>query len=169
MEEKHPLLLALLNRYLSEDGYSGKNIALIQPGSEEYGKALALSGYLVTDGPLPYYFQKEAGQFFLLYCGRTLYPETNLNTEQNRDIYMRSCMTLAICPTPYVLGTEGSFEIHPDCFHRDRIRRNLQMDGKQTILYAPLLPGTYIADTFQTFRDFMAALYLLHQELDDSQ
>lgn len=193
VEEKHPLLLALLNRYLSVDGYSGKNIALIQPGSEEYGKALALSGYLVTDGPLPYYFQKEAGQFFLLYCGRTLYPETILNTpastadiglwqhsmfladclyfnnEQNRDIYMRSCMTLAICPTPYVLGTEGSFEIHPDCFHRDRIRRNLQMDGKQTILYAPLLPGTYIADTFQTFRDFMAALYLLDQELDDSQ
>lgn len=39
----------------------------------------------------------------------------------------------------------------------------------QTILYAPLLPGSYIADTEQAFRNFMAALYIFDCELSDHQ
>lgn len=54
-QEKHALFQALLNRYLSDSTALSENITLVCPDSEEYGKALALSGYVITDGPLPYY------------------------------------------------------------------------------------------------------------------
>ena len=192
-EEKHSLFLALLNRYFSGKGSLPENITLVCPDSEDYGKALALSGYVITDGPLPYYFRKEEGQFVLLYCGHNLYPETVLNTPdstadtglwqhtmfmadclyfnnvQNRDIYLQECMTRHICKTPYIIGASADIPIIPDESHRDRLRRSLQMENMQTILYAPLLPGSYIADTEQTFRNFMASLYIFDRELAQHQ
>ena len=54
VEKKHALFQALLNRYLSDSTALSENITLVCPDSEEYGKALALSGYVITDGPLPY-------------------------------------------------------------------------------------------------------------------
>ena len=183
-------------------------LSWLTPNCEEYGKALALSGYVLTDGPLPYYFQREEGQFFLLYCGRNLYPETFQNTpsvhvdtglwqhtmfmadclyfnnEQNRDIYQKECMTRGICPTPYVIGAPKSSDSHTPkedsqpsvsddilALHilRDKIRRSLQMDKYQTILCAPLLPGSCTSDAAQTFRNFMSALFILDQELTDQQ
>ena len=191
--EKHPLLLALLNRYLPDNKALPKNITLISPGTEEYGKALALSGYLITDSPLPYYFRKEKGQFVLLYCGHGLYPETVLNTPastadtglwqhtmfladaiyfnsvQNRNIYMSECMTDRICPTPYIIGNSGDAPVVPEQSNTEKIRRSLQLDGVQTILYAPRLPGSYLTDAAQTYRNFMAALYIMDQELEDHQ
>lgn len=192
-QEKHALFQALLNRYLSDSTALSENITLVCPDSEEYGKALALSGYVITDGPLPYYFQKEEGQFVLLYCGHNLYPETVLNTPdstadtglwqhtmfmadclyfnnvQNRDIYLQECMTANICKTPYIIGSSTHIPVIPNESHREKLRRSLQMDSMQTILYAPLLPGSYIADTEQTFRNFMAALYIFDCELSDHQ
>ena len=192
-EEKHPLLQALLNRYLPGSGILPDNITLVCPDTEEYGKALALSGYVITDSPLPYYFQKETGQFVLLHCGHGLYPETVQNTPastadtglwqhtmfmadalyfnsmQNRNIYMNECMTDGICPTPYIIGNSADAPVVPEQSHREKIRRSLQMDGMQTILYAPLLPGSYVTDSAQTFRNFMSALYIIDQELGDHQ
>lgn len=192
-QEKHALFQALLNRYLSDNTALSENITLVCPDSEEYGKALALSGYVITDGPLPYYFRKEEGQFVLLYCGHNLYPETVLNTPdstadtglwqhtmfmadclyfnnvQNRDIYLQECMTANICKTPYIIGSSTHIPVIPNESHREKLRRSLQMDSMQTILYAPLLPGSYIADTEQTFRNFMAALYIFDCELSDHQ
>ena len=192
-QEKHALFQALLNRYLSDSTALSENITLVYPDSEEYGKALALSGYVITDGPLPYYFRKEEGQFVLLYCGHNLYPETVLNTPdstadtglwqhtmfmadclyfnnvQNRDIYLQECMTANICKTPYIIGSSTHIPVIPNESHREKLRRSLQMDSMQTILYAPLLPGSYIADTEQTFRNFMAALYIFDCELSDHQ
>ena len=192
-QEKHALFQALLNRYLSDSTALSENITLVCPDSEEYGKALALSGYVITDGPLPYYFRKEEGQFVLLYCGHNLYPETVLNTPdstadtglwqhtmfmadclyfnnvQNRDIYLQECMTANICKTPYIIGSSTHIPVLPNESHREKLRRSLQMDSMQTILYAPLLPGSYIADTEQTFRNFMAALYIFDCELSDHQ
>ena len=192
-KEKHALFQALLNRYLSDSTALSENITLVCPDSEEYGKALALSGYVITDGPLPYYFRKEEGQFVLLYCGHNLYPETVLNTPdstadtglwqhtmfmadclyfnnvQNRDIYLQECMTANICKTPYIIGSSTHIPLIPNESHREKLRRSLQMDSMQTILYAPLLPGSYIADTEQTFRNFMAALYIFDCELSDHQ
>ena len=192
-QEKHALFQALLNRYLSDSTALSENITLVCPDSEEYGKALALSGYVITDGPLPYYFRKEDGQFVLLYCGHNLYPETVLNTPdstadtglwqhtmfmadclyfnnvQNRDIYLQECMTANICKTPYIIGSSTHIPVIPNESHREKLRRSLQMDSMQTILYAPLLPGSYIADTEQTFRNFMAALYIFDCELSDHQ
>lgn len=192
-QEKHALFQALLNRYLSDSTALSENITLVCPDSEEYGKALALSGYVITDGPLPYYFRKEEGQFVLLYCGHNLYPETVLNTPdstadtglwqhtmfmadclyfnnvQNRDIYLQECMTANICKTPYIIGSFTHIPVIPNKSHREKLRRSLQMDSMQTILYAPLLPGSYIADTEQTFRNFMAALYIFDCELSDHQ
>lgn len=192
-QEKHALFQALLNRYLSDSIALSENITLVCPDSEEYGKALALSGYVITDGPLPYYFRKEEGQFVLLYCGHNLYPETVLNTPdstadtglwqhtmfmadclyfnnvQNRDIYLQECMTANICKTPYIIGSSTHIPLIPNESHREKLRRSLQMDSMQTILYAPLLPGSYIADTEQTFRNFMAALYIFDCELSDHQ
>ena len=192
-QEKHALFQALLNRYLSDSTALSENITLVCPDSEEYGKALALSGYVITDGPLPYYFRKEEGQFVLLYCGHNLYPETVLNTPdstadtglwqhtmfmadclyfsnvQNRDIYLKECMTANICRTPYIIGSSTHIPVIPNESHREKLRRSLQMDSMQTILYAPLLPGSYIADTEQTFRNFMAALYIFDCELSDHQ
>ena len=192
-QEKHALFQALLNRYLSDSTALSENITLVCPDSEEYGKALALSGYVITDGPLPYYFRKEEGQFVLLYCGHNLYPETVLNTPdstadtglwqhtmfmadclyfnnvQNRDIYLQECMTANICKTPYIIGSSTHIPVIPNESHREKLRRSLQMDSMQTILYAPLLPGSYIADTEQTFRNFMAALYIFDCELSDHQ
>lgn len=192
-QEKHALFQALLNRYLSDSTALSENITLVCPDSEEYGKALALSGYVITDGPLPYYFRKEEGQFVLLYCGHNLYPETILNTPdstadtglwqhtmfmadclyfnnvQNRDIYLQECMTANICKTPYIIGSSTHIPLIPNESHREKLRRSLQMDSMQTILYAPLLPGSYIADTEQTFRNFMAALYIFDCELSDHQ
>lgn len=192
-QEKHALFQALLNRYLSDSTALSENITLVCPDSEEYGKALALSGYVITDGPLPYYFRKEKGQFVLLYCGHNLYPETVLNTPdstadtglwqhtmfmadclyfnnvQNRDIYLQECMTANICKTPYIIGSSTHIPVIPNESHREKLRRSLQMDSMQTILYAPLLPGSYIADTEQTFRNFMAALYIFDCELSDHQ
>ena len=192
-QEKHALFQALLNRYLSDSTALSENITLVCPDSEEYGKALALSGYVITDGPLPYYFRKEEGQFVLLYCGHNLYPETVLNTPdstadtglwqhtmfmadclyfnnvQNRDIYLQKCMTANICKTPYIIGSSTHIPVIPNESHREKLRRSLQMDSMQTILYAPLLPGSYIADTEQTFRNFMAALYIFDCELSDHQ
>ena len=192
-QEKHALFQALLNRYLSDNTALSENITLVCPDSEEYGKALALSGYVITDGPLPYYFRKEEGQFVLLYCGHNLYPETVLNTPdstadtglwqhtmfmadclyfnnvQNRDIYLQECMTANICKTPYIIGSSTHIPLIPNESHREKLRRSLQMDSMQTILYAPLLPGSYIADTEQTFRNFMAALYIFDCELSDHQ
>ena len=193
VHEKHALFQALLNRYLSDSTALSENITLVCPDSEEYGKALALSGYVITDGPLPYYFRKEEGQFVLLYCGHNLYPETVLNTPdstadtglwqhtmfmadclyfnnvQNRDIYLQECMTANICKTPYIIGSSTHIPVIPNESHREKLRRSLQMDSMQTILYAPLLPGSYIADTEQTFRNFMAALYIFDCELSDHQ
>ena len=190
---KHPLLIALLNRYLSCSGALPDNITLVCPDTEEYGKALALSGYLITDGPLPYYFRKECGQFVLLHCGEGLYPETVLNTPsstadtglwqhtmfladalyfssmQNRSIYMNECMTARICPTPYIIGNSLEAPVVPEQSHREKIRRSLQMEHMQTILYAPLLPGSYVTDAAQTFRNFMSALYIIDQEFDEHQ
>lgn len=192
-QEKHALFQALLNRYLSDSTALSENITLVCPDSEEYGKALALSGYVITDGSLPYYFRKEEGQFVLLYCGHNLYPETVLNTPdstadtglwqhtmfmadclyfnnvQNRDIYLQECMTANICKTPYIIGSSTHIPVIPNESHREKLRRSLQMDSMQTILYAPLLPGSYIADTEQTFRNFMAALYIFDCELSDHQ
>lgn len=192
-QEKHALFQALLNRYLSDSTVLSENITLVCPDSEEYGKILALSGYVITDGPLPYYFRKEEGQFVLLYCGHNLYPETVLNTPdstadtglwqhtmfmadclyfnnvQNRDIYLQECMTANICKTPYIIGSSTHIPVIPNESHREKLRRSLQMDSMQTILYAPLLPGSYIADTEQTFRNFMAALYIFDCELSDHQ
>lgn len=192
-QEKHALFQALLNRYLSDSTALSENITLVCPDSEEYGKALALSGYVITDGPLPYYFRKEEGQFVLLYCGHNLYPETVLNTPdstadtglwqhtmfmadclyfnniQNRDIYLQECMTANLCKTPYIIGSSTHIPVIPNESHREKLRRSLQMDSMQTILYAPLLPGSYIADTEQTFRNFMAALYIFDCELSDHQ
>lgn len=192
-QEKHALFQALLNRYLSDNTALSENITLVCPDSEEYGKVLALSGYVITDGPLPYYFRKEEGQFVLLYCGHNLYPETVLNTPdstadtglwqhtmfmadclyfnnvQNRDIYLQECMTANICKTPYIIGSSTHIPVIPNESHREKLRRSLQMDSMQTILYAPLLPGSYIADTEQTFRNFMAALYIFDCELSDHQ
>ena len=192
-QEKHALFQALLNRYLSDSTALSENITLVCPDSEEYGKALALSGYVITDGPLPYYFRKEEGQFVLLYCGHNLYPETILNTPdstadtglwqhtmfmadclyfnnvQNRDIYLQECMTANICKTPYIIGSSTHIPVIPNESHREKLRRSLQMDSMQTILYAPLLPGSYIADTEQAFRNFMAALYIFDCELSDHQ
>ena len=192
-QEKHALFQALLNRYLSDSTALSENITLVCPDSEEYGKALALSGYVITDGPLPYYFRKEEGQFVLLYCGHNLYPETVLNTPdstadtglwqhtmfmadclyfnnvQNRDIYLQECMTANICKTPYIIGSSTHIPVIPNESHREKLRRSLQMDSMQTILYAPLLPGSYIADTEQTFRNFMAALYIFDCELSEHQ
>lgn len=192
-QEKHALFQALLNRYLSDSTALSENITLVCPDNEEYGKALALSGYVITDGPLPYYFRKEEGQFVLLYCGHNLYPETVLNTPdstadtglwqhtmfmadclyfnnvQNRDIYLQECMTANICKTPYIIGSSTHIPVIPNESHREKLRRSLQMDSMQTILYAPLLPGSYIADTEQTFRNFMAALYIFDCELSDHQ
>lgn len=192
-QEKHALFQALLNRYLSDSTALSENITLVCPDSEEYGKALALSGYVITDGPLPYYFRKEEGQFVLLYCGHNLYPETVLNTPdstadtglwqhtmfmadclyfnnvQNRDIYLQECMTANICKTPYIIGSSTHIPVIPNESHREKLRRSLQMDSMQTILYAPLLPGSYIADTEQAFRNFMAALYIFDCELSDHQ
>ena len=192
-QEKHALFQALLNRYPSDSTALSENITLVCPDSEEYGKALALSGYVITDGPLPYYFRKEEGQFVLLYCGHNLYPETVLNTPdstadtglwqhtmfmadclyfnnvQNRDIYLQECMTANICKTPYIIGSSTHIPVIPNESHREKLRRSLQMDSMQTILYAPLLPGSYIADTEQTFRNFMAALYIFDCELSDHQ
>ena len=192
-QEKHALFQALLNRYLSDNTALSENITLVCPDSEEYGKALALSGYVITDGPLPYYFRKEEGQFVLLYCGHNLYPETVLNTPdstadtglwqhtmfmadclyfnnvQNRDIYLQECMTANICKTPYIIGSSTHIPVIPNESHREKLRRSLQMDSMQTILYAPLLPGSYSADTEQTFRNFMAALYIFDCELSDHQ
>lgn len=192
-QEKHALFQALLNRYLSDSTALSENITLVCPDSEEYGKALALSGYVITDGPLPYYFREEEGQFVLLYCGHNLYPETVLNTPdstadtglwqhtmfmadclyfnnvQNRDIYLQECMTANICKTPYIIGSSTHIPVIPNESHREKLRRSLQMDSMQTILYAPLLPGSYIADTEQTFRNFMAALYIFDCELSDHQ
>ena len=192
-KEKHALFQALLNRYLSDSTALSENITLVCPDSEEYGKALALSGYVITDGPLPYYFRKEEGQFVLLYCGHNLYPETVLNTPdstadtglwqhtmfmadclyfnnvQNRDIYLQECMTANLCKTPYIIGSSTHIPVIPNESHREKLRRGLQMDSMQTILYAPLLPGSYIADTEQTFRNFMAALYIFDCELSDHQ
>lgn len=191
--QKHALFQALLNRYLSGNGALLENITLVCPDSEEYGKALALSGYVITDGPLPYYFRKEEGQFVLLYCGHNLYPETVLNTPdstadtglwqhtmfmadclyfnnvQNRNIYMQECMAEHICKTPYIIGSSSDIPVIPDESHREKIRRSLQMDHMQTVLYAPLLPGSYIADTEQTFRNFMASLYIFDRELSNHQ
>ena len=193
VHEKHALFQALLNRYLSDSTALSENITLVCPDSEEYGKALALSGYVITDGPLPYYFRKEEGQFVLLYCGHNLYPETVLNTPdstadtglwqhtmfmadclyfnnvQNRDIYLQECMTANICKTPYIIGSSTHIPVIPNESHREKLRRSLQMDSMQTILYAPLLPGSYIADTEQTFRNFMAALYIFDCELSEHQ
>lgn len=192
-QEKHSLLQALLNRYLTGNGALPDNITLISPNTEEYGKALALSGYLITDGPLPYYFRKQNGQFVLLHCGHSLYPETSLNTPaskadtglwqhtmfladalyfnsiQNRTIYMKECMTDHICPTPYIIGNSTEAPVIPQKSHREKIRRSLQLEGMQTILYAPLLPGSYMTDTAQTFRNFMSALYILDLELSEGQ
>lgn len=239
-EEQRELFIALLIRRISGTAldlsdFIGSDpepvqafLSFVQPQSEEYGKALALSGYILTDGPLPYYFQKEDGQFCLLYCGRSLYPETFQNTpsvhvdtglwqhtmfmadclyfnnEQNREIYQKECMVKGICPTPYVIGTNAGkitagvspntanhFTIPPVpdkifldspqlppgisnetltvSLLRDKIRRSLRMDGCQTILCAPLLPGSYLSDARQTFRGFMSALYILDQEFTDQQ
>ncbi|MFR7899855.1 MAG: hypothetical protein ACLU6Y_08475 [Ruminococcus sp.] len=66
-------------------------------------------------------------------------------------------MTANICKTPYIIGSSTHIPVIPNESHREKLRRSLQMDSMQTILYAPLLPGSYIADTEQTFRNFMAA------------
>lgn len=193
-KKSQPLLLSLLNRY-----FPGKkkglpsNITLVVPHTASYGKSLALSGYVITDGPLPWYFCKEEGQFFLLYCGHTMYPKTLNNTqisvpdtglwqhsmfmadclcfanEENRSIYLKECMIQEICPVPSVVGNFNELTMEPGLFLRDQIRSSLKMDGKQTILYAPLLPGENYTDVMQTYRNFMAALYQLDQELDNHQ
>lgn len=106
-QEKHALFQALLNRYLSDSTALSENITLVCPDSEEYGKALALSGYVITDGPLPYYFRKEEGQFVLLYCGHNLYPETVLNTPDStadtglwqHTMFMADCLYLTMYRT----------------------------------------------------------------------
>ncbi|MFR8312567.1 MAG: hypothetical protein ACLVBP_09600 [Ruminococcus sp.] len=91
-------------------------LLLVCPDSEEYGKALALSGYVITDATFALLFPEgRRGRFVLLYCGHNLYPETVLNTPdstadtglwqhamfmadrlyfnnvQNRDIYLQEC------------------------------------------------------------------------------
>ena len=91
------------------------------------------------------------------------------NSMQNRNIYMNECMTDGICPTPYIIGNSADAPVVPEQSHREKIRRSLQMDGMQTILYAPLLPGSYVTDSAQTFRNFMSALYIIDQELEDHQ
>ena len=193
-KKSKPLLMALLNRYLpGKKNTLPSNITLVQPHTEAYGKALALSGYVITDGPLPWYFCKEEGQFFLLYCGHTLYPKTILNTqvsvpdtglwqhsmfmadclyfsnEKNRSIYMKECMLEGICPTPSVVGNFNEMTMTPELSLREKLRSSLQMDKKQTILYAPLLPGENYTDVMQTYRNFMSTLYEFDQELDNRQ
>ena len=78
-------------------------------------------------------------------------------------------MTANLCKTPYIIGSSTHIPVIPNESHREKLRRSLQMDSMQTILYAPLLPGSYIADTEQTFRNFMAALYIFDCELSDHQ
>lgn len=140
-KKSQPLLLSLLSRY-----FPGKkkglpsNITLVVPHTASYGKSLALSGYVITDGPLPWYFCKEEGQFFLLYCGHTMYPKTLSNTqvsvpdtglwqhsmfmadclcfanEENRSIYLKECMIQEICPVPSVVGNFNELTMEPGLF-----------------------------------------------------
>ena len=91
------------------------------------------------------------------------------NSVQNRNIYMSECMTDRICPTQYIIGNSGDAPVVPEQSNTEKIRRSLQLDGVQAILYAPRLPGSYLTDAAQTYRNFMAALYIMDQELEDHQ
>ena len=66
--------------------------------------------------------------------------------EENRSIYLKECMIQEICPVPSVVGNFNELTMEPGLFLRDQIRSSLKMDGKQTILYAPLLPGENYTD-----------------------
>lgn len=164
-------------------------ITLVEPETEEYGKALAQSGCVVADCPLPYYTEKIPGQFFMLFCGSSLYPLTEVNCGHSKaDIglwqhsmlladslyftdeiirhnYMRNCMMQDICPTPYVTGMPLEM-----VKKNANINRELGLsDNCQKILLCPQLLGKTAVETAQAYKSFVSALYQLDAELDENQ
>lgn len=169
-------------------------VTLAEPGTKEYGKALALSGYVVSDGPLPYYTEKIPGQFLLLLCGSSLYPLTEVNcgfskadtglwqhsmfladclyftSEVSRQNYMKSCMTEGICPTPYVIGQPPELILQGRIREKTDINRELGLPEQcEKILLCPQLLGKTAPETIQVYRSFVSALYQLDAELDEDQ
>lgn len=169
-------------------------LTLVEPETEEYGKALASSGYLVTDGPLPYYMKKKEKQFFILFCGSSLYPLTVANCrfscadtglwqhslfladflyfpdEIIRRNYFRDCMVQGICTTPYFAGEAPEMDFPEKTDRRMEIRKALGLnDGHQMILCCPQPLGENISGAVQAFRNLVSGLYQLDCELGDGQ
>lgn len=187
------LILSLKKEAASslKDLEAASNITLAEPGTEAYGKALARSGCVVTDGPLPYYTEKITGQFFMLLCGSSLYPLTEMNSgftradvglwqhsmlladclyftdETIRRNYMKSCMMEDICPTPYVTGVPPEMALPEKNIDINR-ELGLSPDCRK-ILLCPQLLGRTWAERVQAYKSFAAALYQLDTELTEDQ
>ena len=169
-------------------------ITLVEPGTEEYGKALALSGYLIADNPLPYYMKKNEGQYFLLLCGSAMYPLTAANSrftrtdtglwqhsmlladclyftdEIIRRNYIKECMVQGICPTPYLVGKAPEKMLLKNRKRRVEIRRELGIREESQMIFLCMQPlGENIPESIQAYRSCMSALFQLDRELGGGQ
>lgn len=153
--------------------YQLDRVQTLEVNSQAYTEALAASGYLITDTPLPGYFVKREGQVYfhipnetpLKMLGRQVQGrEFALGDEQrnslisdvmlfqneySRDIFLDDYMLHNIYPGKIMLAGHPRSSALIQGEMSERIIRDCGLSGKQVIAYMPVWRGAQIKKNFE--------------------
>ncbi|MDO5135005.1 MAG: glycosyltransferase family 2 protein [Eubacteriales bacterium] len=169
----------------------GVHLTLTEPDTPDFGRALALCGLLLADGPLPSYFYKAKGQTLLFLGTESILPLTEADHEgscadvglwqhtlltadlqvfsspQLREGYLQAAEIPGLCRVPYlILGGGAQSSSQEDIPTREELLSSLGLSPDTQLL---LCSQSDSGGDGQRRRDFLAGLCRLDHELSSSQ
>jgi CDP-glycerol glycerophosphotransferase len=164
------ICLSSWGRYASKirsllDHYSIDNVNIVVYSSDEYVRLLASAKYLINDATFPFYFIKKEGQIYLntwhgtplKAMGRSTHNDVQFgNVQKNmlvsdyllytndfsKEIFIRDYMLENISSGSYIMSGYPRNDIFFDDDSRDKVRDEMNLEGKRIYAYMPTWRGT---------------------------
>lgn len=168
-------------------------LTLAPPQSPSLGQELASCGLILTDGPLPYYFQKQESQKVVLFCTESSLPLT-ASTHQGltadtglwqhtllkadlhvfptleiRRSYMEASQLFGLCQTPYIILEEEAKKQKESLPAPKRPDLPGLSPDSRIYLCCPRTMGDTSRHSLQARRSYLAALCQMDYELSQDQ
>lgn len=169
--------------------YQLNSLTLTEPDSADYIRFIATSKYIISDTPLPSYYQKKDEQLYLLLCpfdyqmyrypaaDKTLY--TRDFTQANYILFSHFYTSEGfLINSPYnefsheqlLLNQAPAFDLINKPERRSQIRQELHIDNRQVLFLLPaILPVSNIRFPIRAHRRLFSCLYQLDAELKEEQ
>ncbi len=176
------------------DQYGLKRVTFFEPQTRLWAMMLGNSRYIISDCPLPVYYNKKKWQIYLNIQTRSSYVTVGHNKQDAfydwsiwqysflaadylvftqpdlKEELLKKYMAEQICRSAVMLKSDPAMNFFMDTARREELRQRLGVQDKQVILCCPQPKEEQKkADPLVLHRAFMNMMHQLDQELGDHQ